>query len=311
MSTVRSAIVAVTFGHPTKNLDYTFLSFAEKNPAVPLHAFVIGTKLPEQRFPQINYHLVAPIPDFSNQLREVYFRRHELIDQLDAEFALVVDAYDVLCLQPLPPFEKILAGFDMAAAAENLGSRYILGQGYTSSFLNGGVTFWNVPKSRDIRAEIIGRGKTRFRTVADDQWVINETVHTKYFERIRILPSQYNYRAYFNFEQPPFPTVTHLDGVLVFHNAETMDKVKKLPSPKPRADLPALEIDSKPLSLREQEWRSRLLLQTPHILRESLRFQILRWFLSKRIYYQILRRVWPVIEWIKLDKLILKLLPIG
>jgi hypothetical protein len=311
MSTTRSAIVAVTFGHKTKDLDYTFLSFAQKNPDVPLHAFVIGDKLPEERFPQINYHLVAPTLDFSNPLREIYFRRHELIEQLDAEFVLVVDAYDVLCLQPLPPLEKILAGFDMAAATENLGSRYILGQGYTSSFLNGGVTFWNVPKSRDIRAEILARGRARFRTVADDQWVINETVHTKYFERVRILPSQYNYRAYFNHEQPPFPNVKHLDGVLIFHNAETMDKVKKLSEPKPRADLPALEVDSKPLSLREQEWRSRLLLQTPHILRESLRFQILRWLLSKRIYYRILRRVWPVIEWLKLDKVILKLLPIG
>jgi hypothetical protein len=311
MSTTRSAIVAVALDDSAKNLDYTFLSFAQKNPGVPLHAFFIGTKLPEKRFPEVTYHLVPSIPDFSHPLRQVYFRRHELIDQLDAEFTLIVDAYDVLCLQPLPPLEKILAGFDMAAATENLGSRYILGQGYTSSFLNGGVTFWNVPKSRDIRAEILARGRTRFRTVADDQWVINETVHTKYFERVRILPSQYNYRAYFNHPQPPFPTVTHLDGVLIYHNAETMDKVKKLPAPKFCADLPALEMDPEPLSPREQEWRSRLLLQTPHILRESLRFQILHWFLSKKIYYRILRRVWPVMEWLKLDKVILRWLPIG
>src|SRR2546423_1800745 len=34
-----SAIVTVAFGHSTEHLDYTFLSFAEKNPGVPLHAF--------------------------------------------------------------------------------------------------------------------------------------------------------------------------------------------------------------------------------------------------------------------------------
>src|SRR5215212_8013708 len=181
MTASSSAIVTVAFGHSTEHLDYTFLSFAEKNPGVPLHAFILADKLPERRWPQIHYHLVAPVPDFSHPLREVYFRRHELIERLDVEFALVVDSYDVLCLQPLGAFERILAGFDMAAATEHMGSRFVLGQGYTSNFLNGGVTFWNVPQSRDIRSEILSRGRTRFRTVADDQWVINETVQTKYF----------------------------------------------------------------------------------------------------------------------------------
>src|SRR4051812_26137610 len=37
-----SAIVTVAFGHSTEHLDYTFLSFSEKNPGIPLHAFVIG-----------------------------------------------------------------------------------------------------------------------------------------------------------------------------------------------------------------------------------------------------------------------------
>jgi hypothetical protein len=54
----------------------------------------------------------------------VYFRRHELIDQLNVEFALVIDSYDVLCLQTLPPFEKILAGFDMASTAVSLSGTY-------------------------------------------------------------------------------------------------------------------------------------------------------------------------------------------
>jgi hypothetical protein len=255
-----SAIVTVAFGHSTEKLDYTFLSFAEKNPGIPLHAFVIGTALPQRRLPQITYHLVASTDDFSgfsNPLREVYYRRHELIDQLDVEFALIVDSYDVLCLQPLPPFEKILAGFDMAAATEVNGSRYLLGQGHTANFLNGGVTFWNIPKSRDIRSEVLQRGKTRFRQVADDQLAINEIVQTKYFHRVRILPCQYNYRPFlrarlwerikpllFNLHRPSnlriWPSVDHLDGVLIYHNLTSMDMVKAQPAMNSCASLPAL-----------------------------------------------------------------------
>lgn len=257
MTSGSSAIVTVAFGHSTEHLDYTFLSFAEKNPGVPLHAFIIGSRLPERRLPQITYHLVAPIPDFSHPLREVYFRRHELIDQLDAEFVLIVDSYDVLCLQPLPSFEKILAGFDMAGATEVNGSRYMLGLGHTANFLNGGVTFWNMPKSRDIRTEIIQRGKTRFRLVADDQLVINEIVQTKHFNRVRILPCQYNFRPFFrartwqrikplffNLHHPSnwrlWPSVDHLDGVLIYHNLTSMDLVKAQSGMKPQASLPEL-----------------------------------------------------------------------
>lgn len=262
-----SAIVTVAFGHSTEHLDYTFLSFAEKNPGVPLHAFVIGSELPKQRLPQITYRLVAPIPDFSHPLREVYFRRHELIDQLDAEFALVVDSYDVLCLQPLPPFEKILAGFDMAAATEHMGSRYILGQGYTANFLNGGVTWWNVPRSGDIRAKVITRGKTRFRTVADDQFVINEVVQTKYFDRVRILPCQFNYRPYFKRRQRGWPTVACLDGVLIYHNATCMNEVKKLGPVKVSADLPSLDKDLAPLNEKQQFWRRLATRLAPNVIK--------------------------------------------
>ncbi len=255
MTAGSSAIVTVAFGYSTERLDYTFLSFAEKNPGVPLHAFILGDKLPERRLSQIHYHLVTPMPDFSHPLREVYFRRHELIDQLDVEFALVVDSYDVLSLQPLSAFDKILAGFDMAAATEHDGSRYILGQGYTSNYLNGGVTFWNVPRSRDIRAEIVARGKMRFRTVADDQFVINEVVQTKHFDRLRILPCQYNYRAYLNHKKRGWPTVSHLDGVVIYHSATGMDAAKSIAASKPRAELPDLEKDPKPLTKQEQFWR--------------------------------------------------------
>jgi len=262
-----SAIVTVAFGHSTEHLDYTFLSFAEKNPTVPLHAFVIGSQLPQRRLPKITYHLVASSPEFSHPLREVYFRRHKLIDDLDVELVLVVDSYDVLCLQPLPAFENILAGFDVAAVTEHMGSRYILGQGYTSNFLNGGVTWWHVPRSKDIRDEIISRGKARFRTIADDQLVINEVVQTKHFDRLRLLPCQYNFRAYFNRKQRGWPTVNHLDGVYLYHNATCMDDAKKVGQNKGHAALPDLKRDLAPLSPREQFWRRLATRLTPNIIK--------------------------------------------
>src|SRR5262245_42352987 len=140
----RSAIVTVAYGRSTEHLDYTFMSFAERNPGIPLHAFILGRDLPKRRLDAVTYHLVEPAPDFSHPLREVYFRRLELIDRLDADYALVVDSYDVLCLQTLSPFEKILGGSDVAACVEHMGSRYVMGQGYTANFLNGGVFFWNI-----------------------------------------------------------------------------------------------------------------------------------------------------------------------
>lgn len=249
------AIVTVAFGQSTENLDYTFTSFAQKNQGIPLHAFILGGELPKKREKEITYHLVKPVSDFSHPLREIYFRRLELIDRLEVEFALVVDSYDVLCLQRLPPFETILAGCDVAACVEHMGARHLLGQGYTANFLNGGVFFWNVPGSRDIRREIVGRGRSHFRTVADDQYCFNEVIQTKYYDRLRILPCQYNYRAYLNRRQRGWPTVTHLDGVLIYHNATCMAEAKRLAPVKPKAALPLLADDGHPLTEREQFWR--------------------------------------------------------
>jgi len=267
MSERRSAIVTVAFGHSTEHLDYTFTSFAV-NKGVPLHAIVIGRELPKRRMEGVTYHLVEPVPDFSNPLREVYLRRIELIDRLGVDYALVVDSYDVLCLRPLPPFESLLAGCDVAACIEHMGSRYVMGQGYTSNFLNGGVFLWNVPGSRDIRREIVERARGHFRTVADDQFCINEVIQTKYFDRLRILPCQYNYRAYLKKRQRGWPTVTHLDGVYIFHNASTMDEAKKLMGTSaPQADLPALPSDGRPLTAREQFWRKVRLRLQPWVIR--------------------------------------------
>ena len=263
MSASRSAIVTVAFGHSTEHLDHTFSSFAI-NRGATLHAFIVGRELPKRRLDGIEYHLDTPVPDFSHPLREIYFRRLELIDQLDVDFALVVDSYDVLCLQPLPPFEKILGDADVAACVEHQGSRYVLGQGYTSNFLNGGVFLWNVPRSRDIRAEIVARGRAHFRTVADDQLCINEVIQTIHFDRLRILPSQYNFRANLNKKQRGWPTVNHLDGVVIYHNAFCMDEAKRLVF-KARATLPAIAKDARPLSPRRQFWRKIKNRLRPHL----------------------------------------------
>ncbi|HEU0010889.1 MAG TPA: hypothetical protein VFT34_13815 [Verrucomicrobiae bacterium] len=267
MSLSRSAIVTVAFGHSTEHLDHTFNSFA-MNPGVPLHAIILGRELPNHRLDGITYHLVESVPDFSHPLREVYLRRIELIDRLDVDFALVVDSYDVLCLQPLPPFEKLLAGADVAACVEHMGARYVIGQGYTANFLNGGVVFWNVPGSRDIRREIVERGRRHFRTIADDQYCINEVIQTKYFDRLRILPCQFNYRAYLNRKQRGWPTVTHLDGVYIFHNATTIDEAKKLMGKtRSRAELPPLPDDGRPLTERQQFWRKLRLRLEPWVIK--------------------------------------------
>lgn len=265
MNPARTAIVTVAYGKSTEQLDYTFTSFARKNPGVPLHAFILGDSLPQRQLTEVQYHLVSPQPDFSHPLREVYFRRLELIDQLEVDVALVVDSYDVLCLQPLGPLEKLLGGSDVAAGVEHMGARYVLGQGYTANFLNGGVFLWNVPASRDIRHEITARGRAHFRTVADDQYCINEVIQTRYFDRLRILPCQYNFRAHFRHKQRGWPSVETLDGVKIYHNATCMDAVKALGANQQLATLPALPKDSGPLTGREQFWRRLRTRLSPHI----------------------------------------------
>ena len=254
----RSAIVTLAMDMAIENLDHTFSSFTRCS-NMELHAFVVGEQLPQRRVPGIQYHLLAPSPDFSHPLREVYYRRMEVLDDLGVEYALTVDSFDVLCLHPLPPLEQLLGHADVAACVEHQGGRYMLGQGYTSSFLNGGVFLWNVPRSRDMRAEIVARGRSHFRTLADDQFCLNEVIQTKYFDRLRILPCQYNYRAYlkgtYSKKRPGWPTVEHLDGVMIYHNATCIPGVKTLPPFKLRAALPPLPVDGRPLTPGEQFWR--------------------------------------------------------
>ncbi|HEX4646459.1 MAG TPA: hypothetical protein VH598_12715, partial [Verrucomicrobiae bacterium] len=72
----------------------------------------------------------------------------------------------------------------------------------------------------------------------------------------RILPDQYNFRCFLKpTRQRGFPSVANLDGVMIYHNATCMDAVKKLPPVKPRATLPGLVADGRPLTPSEQFWR--------------------------------------------------------
>jgi hypothetical protein len=138
---------------------------------------------------------------------------------------------------------------------EHAGSRYLVGQGYTSNYLNAGVTFWDVPRSGAIRSEIVERGRSRFRSV-EDQLTLNEVVQTRYFDDLIILPCQYNYRALLApTTYPGWPTVQSLDGVSIYHATLCVEAAKQLPPPRPKAILPPLEPDSRPLSRAQQFWR--------------------------------------------------------
>ncbi len=258
----KQAVVTVATGPFAERLDYTFTSFA-KNPFLNLHAFIIGDRLPEKRLPGITYHLEKPDPAFSHEMRDAYYRRMLFIDQLEEEYALIVDNSDVLCLQPLPRLPQLLRGASLGACVEHDGSRYILGQGYTSAYINCGVTFWHVPSSRQMRQDFVARGRTRFRSV-EDQLTFNEVVQTRFYDQMIILPCQYNFRAHYKQRVRGWPVVDSLDGVRIYHNAASMPEAKKLESVRPLAELPPLEPDAGPLTKRQQFWRKVQLRRQPH-----------------------------------------------
>ena len=265
MSKSKQVAVTAAFGDFAGRLDRTFTSFAQ-NPFLELHAFIVGGKLPDKQFPGVHYHLKPPDPAFSHPLRDAVYRRWLFLDELDAEFALVVDNQDVLCMQALPEIPTLLRGASFGACVEHSGGRYIPGQQYTSSYINCGVTFWHVPSSRKIREETVARGRACFRNI-DDQRSINEVVQTRYYDQMLLLPCQYNYRAFL----PPFrhkhwPTVTSLDGVMIYHNSQCIEAAKKLLPVKPKAELPDLPRDLAPLTPRQQFWRRFQERMKPHIV---------------------------------------------
>ncbi len=260
----RQVIVTTVFGQGAEHLDRTFRTFA-MNSGTELHVFVYGSSLPRKQLPEIKYHLVEPDPRFVSVRRDALFRRWIFPDSLEAEFALVVDGTDVLCLRPLPPFDSLLRGAALAAVPEWGGPVPLQGQGYTSAFLNAGITFWNLPRSRAMRTEIINRGRSFYRGPFDDQSVLNEVAHTSAFEDLVILPSQFNWRAFYkksgrgrhNWWQG-WPRVDSLDGVYLYHNAHCLDLVQEALSkqaPAAHAALPPLPQDAHPLSRKTLFWR--------------------------------------------------------
>ena len=247
MPNSRQAAVTVASGSHAERLDKTFASFA-LNPFLELHAFIIGERLPERQLPRIQYHLVSPDPAYQHFLRDIYYRRLLLVDELDCDYAVVVDNHDVLCLQAIPELPTLLRGAAVGACVEHDGGKYLEGQGYTSAYINAGVTFWNVPASRQIRADIAARGRQRFRSV-EDQLTLNEVIHTRYCDELILLPSQYNYRACLAPKRiRGWPTVTCLDGVRIYHNAYCLEAARKLLPVAQMARLPDLPADLGPLT---------------------------------------------------------------
>src|SRR5687768_3773342 len=106
MAIGNQAVVTVASGPHAEGLDYTFTSFL-KNPFLTLHAFIFADELPRKQLPEIRYHLVRPDPSFGDPMRDMYYRRMLLIDDLDEEFVLLVDNSDVLCLQPIPELPQL------------------------------------------------------------------------------------------------------------------------------------------------------------------------------------------------------------
>jgi hypothetical protein len=265
MSAPKQIVVTVAFGSFAERLDRTFTSFAQ-NPFLELHAFIVGDQLPARRLPGIHYHLRPPDPAFSHPLRDAVYRRWLFIDELDAEYAVVVDNNDVLCLQPLPEIPALLRGAAFGASVEQAGGRYIPGQGYVSSYINCGVTFWHIPSSRKMRRETVDRGRAYFRNI-DDQRSINEVIQTRYYDQMVLLPCQYNFRAHLApVRERWWPTVTHLDGVRIYHNSPCIEAAKKLLPVKPLAELPDFPRDPAPLTPRQQTRRRIEERLKPHIV---------------------------------------------
>ncbi len=248
------AVVTVVYGSHAEQLDRTFTSFA-RNAHLPLHAFVIGQHLPTKRLAGITYHLREPDPAFSHPMRDADFRRWHFIDDLPVDYALVVDGYDVLCLSELPAIPELLRGGWVGACVEHGGGRHLGGGLYTSNYVNAGVTFWNVPASRDLRHEILRRGRRSFRNLQDDQLTLNEVLHARYFDRLTLLPCHYNYRASLGVGPWRWPRVPSLDGIRIYHNGHWVDTARKLTGLTALPRLPELPVDSGPLAPMHQRWR--------------------------------------------------------
>lgn len=263
---MRQVVVTVVYGTHTELLDRTFTSFAQ-NPFLELHAFVLGTALPNKRLPGITYHLRAPDLSFSHPMRDADFRRWLFIDELDADYALVVDGCDVLCLQPIPELPALLKGGWLAATCEHPNGRYVEGT-YIGNFFNAGVTFWDIKASRPLREQVVSRGRVRLRNHVDDQLCLNEVVFAQYLDKLTLLPCTYNYRAFIGRRVPGWPTTDNFDGVRIYHHDDCLAAKAFLPvAPHPRLTL--LCPDAGPLPPWMQFWRRVRQRLKPHVVSGS------------------------------------------
>ena len=260
---MRQVCVTVVFGGHTELLDRTFVSFAQ-NRFLELHAFILGEHLPQNRVPGVTYHLRAPDPSFSHPIRDADFRRWQFIDELGAEYALVVDGCDVLCLQAIPELPALLKGGWLAAANEHPGGRYVEGN-YLGTFVNAGVTVWDVRASRDLREAVVTRGRVRFRNLVDDQLCLNEVVYAQYLERLTLLPCTYNYRAFVGRRVRGWPTTRSLDGVRIYHHDECL-RAREFSTIGAHPPLSSLVADQGPLTPRQQFWRRLRQRLKPHLI---------------------------------------------
>ena len=252
-SAPRQAVATTVFGSHAERLEETFTSFA-RNPFLELHAFVIGDRLPSRRAPGVTYHLEAPDPAYITPIRDADYRRWLFIDQLEVDYAMVVDGVDVLCLQDLPPLPQLLRGAAVAAVVEHAGGRWLEGGIYTSSFLNAGVTVWNLEQSAPIRHKIANRGLTRYRNDVDDQLALNEVLHGGHLDELTILPTIYNYRVYARTRKFGWATTGRFDGVRIYHTDDCRHVLSTGPYA-PTPPLTELEPDRVPASPWLQRWR--------------------------------------------------------
>jgi len=105
-----------------------------------------------------------------------------------------------------------------------------------------------------MRAEILKRGRTRFRSKSDDQHVFNEVLHHHY-DQLRLLTYHYNCRGVLKRRVRGWPTLENLDGVLIYHTDDAAIAKTMMPV-KPHTELPALEPDAGPLTPKQRFWRN-------------------------------------------------------
>jgi lipopolysaccharide biosynthesis glycosyltransferase len=254
MSVKKQAVITTVFGRQINQLDQTFLSFS-RNKFLELHAFIIGDKLPEKRFPEIKYHLCAPDDGFVHPFRDCQHRRFLFPDLLDVEYAIVVDGTDVLCLQDLPEIPDLLRGASVGGCVEYRGGSRLMCGLSCANYMNDGVSFWHLPSSRKIREAIVSRGRSMFRTLWDDQESFNEVINTLFYDQLIILPCQYNYRGMLNIRRRGWATVSNLDGVKIYHCRLCVEAAKKILPFAPVHHLKPLAQDTSPPKAWQQRWR--------------------------------------------------------